>query len=45
LDAPKEERRRLFSEMCNQAMDRYGVMGKLSMTTKPKSQLVQWAFA
>lgn len=45
LDAPPEERRRLFGEMCSQAVDRYGAMGKLSMVTKPKQQLLQWAFA
>lgn len=45
LGAPAEERRRLFSEMCLQAINRYGAMGKLSMVTKPKQQLVQWTFA
>jgi hypothetical protein len=44
LDAPREERRRLFGQMCSEAIDRYGPMGKLSMVTKPKAQLVQWAF-
>lgn len=44
LDAPPEDRRRLFNEMCSQALDRYGPMGKLSMVTTPKKQLVQWAF-
>ncbi len=44
LDAPREERRRLFAETCSQATERYGAMGKLSMVTKPKPQLLQWAF-
>ena len=45
LSAPRDERRRAFSAMCSQALTRYGAMGKLSMVTKPKPQLVQWAFA
>jgi hypothetical protein len=44
LDAPREERRRLFAETCSQATEHYGAMGKLSMVTKPKPQLLQWAF-
>jgi hypothetical protein len=44
LDAPREERRRLFTDMCLSALDCYGAMGKLSMVTKPKQQLLQWAF-
>ncbi len=44
LDAPRNERRRLFGEICSQALDRYGAMGKLSMVTQPKQQLLQWAF-
>ena len=44
IDAPEEERRRLFAERCEQALDRYGPMGKISMVTKAKQQLLQWAF-
>lgn len=44
LNAPQDERRRLFAKMCSRAMDHYGAMGKLSMVTKPKQQLLQWAF-
>lgn len=45
LNAPKYERLELYRHMCSIALDRYGPMGKLSMVTKPKSQLLQWAFA
>jgi hypothetical protein len=44
LGAPAEERRRYFADLCNAAIKRYGAMGKMSMVTKPKDQLVQWAF-
>src|SRR5487761_1969752 len=44
LNAPQEERRRLLGVMCGRAMDHYGAMGKLSMVTTPKQQLLQWAF-
>lgn len=44
LNAPLDERRRYFAELCRDAIGRYGPMGKLSMVTKPKDQLVQWAF-
>lgn len=45
LNAPWEERRRRFSQLCLDAIDRYGPMGKLSMVTKPKAQLEQWTFS
>jgi hypothetical protein len=45
LDAPREDRRRYFAEICRKAVEHYGTMGKLSMVTEPKAQLVQWAFA
>ena len=45
LNAPREERRRRFSQLCLDAVDRYGPMGKLSMVTKPKAQLEQWTFS
>lgn len=44
LNAPADERRAYFSSMCQQAVSRYGPMGKMSMVTKPKDQLLQWAF-
>lgn len=44
LNAPREERRQRFSQMCLDALDHYGPMGKLSMITKPKPQLNQWTF-
>ncbi len=43
LNAPRDERRRLFADICTEAIDHYGTMGKLSMVTKPKDQLCQWA--
>lgn len=43
LNAPVDERRSYFSNMCRQAVSRYGAMGKMSMVTKPKDQLLQWA--
>lgn len=43
LDAPIEERRQRFTQLCLDALDFYGPMGKLSMVTKPKRQLNQWA--
>jgi hypothetical protein len=45
LDAPREERRQRFSQICIDALDHYGPMGKLSMVTKPKQQLAQWTFS
>lgn len=42
LDAPTDERRRRFGQMCLDALDLYGPMGKLSMVTRPKRQLDQW---
>jgi hypothetical protein len=44
LDAPMEERRRRFSQVCLDAVELYGPMGKLSMVTEAKSQLNQWTF-
>jgi hypothetical protein len=44
LDAPRVERRQLFAAKCSRALDNYGAMGKISMITKPKQQLLQWAF-
>jgi hypothetical protein len=44
LNAPREERRQRFSQLCLDALDHYGPMGKLSMVTKPKRQLSQWTF-
>jgi len=43
FNAPDEDRRRLFGRLCKDAIDNYGPMGKLSMVTKPKRQLEQWA--
>lgn len=45
LNSPREERRQRFSQMCLEALDHYGPMGKLSMITKPKRQLNQWTFS
>lgn len=43
LGAPANERRRYFGRLCKDALEHYGPMGKLSMVTKPKPQLEQWA--
>jgi hypothetical protein len=45
LAVPPEDRRRYFIRLCGDAADRCGTMGKLSMTTAPKSQLTQWALS
>jgi hypothetical protein len=43
LSAPSVDRRRLFGQLCQQALERYGVVGGLTTVIKPKSQLCQWA--
>ena len=44
LDIPEVGvRRRAFGQMCADAVDRYGVMGGLTTTIRPKPQLEQWA--
>lgn len=43
LDAPAEDRRRIFGQLCSRALDHYGPMGKMVEVTKPKPQLIQWA--
>ena len=45
LDAPTHERAHRFRQLCLEALDHYGPMGKLSMITEPKLQLNQWALA
>ena len=45
LNIPTEERPQRFRQLCQDAVDHYGPMGKLSMVTKPKLQLSQWALA
>jgi hypothetical protein len=45
LSVPAEERRRYFVQLCADAADRCGPMGKLSMTTTAKPQLIQWALS
>jgi hypothetical protein len=43
LDAPEEFQRRIFGQMCSNAVERYGPMGNLVNEITPKSQLTQWA--
>jgi hypothetical protein len=44
LDIPEVgERRRAFGQLCAEAVDRYGIMGGLTTTIRPKPQLEQWA--
>ena len=45
LNLPAEERPQRFRQFCQSAVEHYGPMGKLSMVTKPKQKLSQWALA
>jgi hypothetical protein len=45
LNAPEDQRRRLWGRRCADAVDHYGSTGRFSEVIAPKAQLREWALA